>query len=432
MLDLRRGGIASSASIEAVFNDAAPGGVLESPSIALLIRLCTNVGIRQHVIETFLELYHDSASDNFDLYDFITLLRQLGWSGFNIIASDAASESSSDHHPSLSSSESSIDHHPSLSSCLTQHVRKTGEMGQFTMLSEIPPISIFSWLSTRSLRLLSWTCSGIGLLTDSQSFFLSSTCVASESQLAAVSLARLYAVCFQHRSLTLRDAAAVSIPAQLSSVLSFLRDAKVRKFAEKIVIYMDLPIICIDVKGNLLGHALNNMCQDWCILSNELTGMTLYNVTTLTIIVTESKRRRIWRESLLVPELSGFEKTLYEAWAASVIATLGTFPNLVSLTVNVKLNGLSRECFWWALRSSLKERFRRITKLRLQSDGEGWSASLVGTRCMASMDHMFEIALKFPSVQRRDFSGPAEVMHRWHGYHDLSEQFTRRIRRMDT
>lgn len=169
MLDLRRGGIASSASIEAVFNDAAPGGVLESPGIALLIRLCTNVGIRQHVIETYLELYHDSASDNFDLYDFITLLRQLGWSGFNIIASDAASESSSDHHPSLSSSESSIDHHPSLSSCLTQHVRKTGEMGQFTMLSEIPPISIFSWLSTRSLRLLSWTCSGIELLTDSQS-----------------------------------------------------------------------------------------------------------------------------------------------------------------------------------------------------------------------------------------------------------------------
>ena len=224
-------------------------------------------------------------------------------------------------------------------------------------------------------------------------------------------------------SLALRDAAAVSIPAQRSSVLAFLRDAKVRKFAEKIVIYMDLLTICIDVKGNLLGHTLNNMCQDWCILSNELTGMTLYNVTTLTIIVTESKRRRIWRESLLVPELFGFHKKLYEAWAASVIATLGTFPNLVSLTVNVKLNGLSRECFWWALRSSLKERFRRITKLRLQSD--------VGPRCMASMDHMFEVALKFPTVQRRDFSGPAEVMHRWHGYHDLSEQFTRRIRRMD-
>ena len=192
---------------------------------------------------------------------------------------------------------------------------------------------------------------------------------------------------------------------------------------------MDLLVICTDIEGGLLGHASNYLRQDWRILSNTLTGMVSYNVTTLKIIVTEAKLRRMLRESIGVTELSGFEDTLYKAWAASAIAALGTFPNLVSLTVDVKLHGASRECFWCGLSFALRERFRRITKLRLQSAEEGESARPLGTRCM---DHIFQIALKFPSVQPRDFSGPAEIMCRWHEYHRSSAEFKERLRqRMD-
>ena len=417
MLDFRIRGIASSSSIEFVFNAAAPGGVLESPGVPLLIRLCENVGIRRHVIETYLELYPHNASDNFDVSDFIMLLRHLGWSGPDSSGSDLTSESSSNEYPSPSR-------------CATQQRRNTGGIGQFTLLSEIPLISILTWLSTRSLRLLSRTCSEIKLLTDSQRFFLPSTCVASESRRSAVGLARLYSISFQERFFTKKDASAVIIPAQLSSILSFLRDAIVREFAEEILIHMDLPVVCTDVDGGLLGRASNSMLRDWCILSNELTGMTLYNITSLKIIVSETKQRRRWRERLTDPVLSAFEERLYEAWAASAIATVGTFPNLVSLTVDVQLHGASREFFWCALRVALKERYRLITKLRLQSVEEEESARPVGMRYM---DYILEIALKFTSVQPRDFSGPAEIMDRWHEYHDFSKQFLKRIRqRMDT
>ena len=142
------------------------------------------------------------------------------------------------------------------------------------------------------------------------------------------------------------------------------------------------------------------LLHDWRVLINELTGFTSPQVTSLKIIVGESQG--LW--SLEYRGGYALKERVIGAWAASAVATIGTFPNLGSLEIDVKLHCAWRDIFWYRLHMALNERFFNITKLRLQSD-EGGSTEYMGT--------MLSIALEFPSVQASAFSGPTAIMEEW-------------------
>ena len=433
MLDFSRRCVVSRNSIASHFNAASGNsGVIESPGKYRLIRLCEELGIRRHILETYLALHPERAQSRFVVRDFVLLMRNLGWCGPTESESSTSPESEEDsdssarhcassvslegddaldssamqkHGASSVSLESDDDPDPSARHCTTQSRRYTGGLVKIAMLPDIPRSLILTSLSTQSLRHLSWTCNEVRLLLDTESNCIPKSCLASECRRAVIALYNMYVG--NEETLTRQEFESLPLPVELCRVLSFLRDTQVRKGSVKeVLVYMDRPVICTDSKGGILGDVMHtSLLDDWRVLSIELAGFTSPQVTSLKIIVGESQQ--LWRcveESLEFTGGSDLEERLIEAWAASAVATIGTFPNLGSLEIDVKLHCAWRDIFWYRLHMALNERFFNITKLCLQSD-EGGSTEYMGT--------MLSVALEFPSVQASAFSGPTAIMEEW-------------------
>ena len=297
-------------------------------------------------------------------------------------------------------------------------------MGMCTKLPQETLERAMTFLTSRSVRLSSWTCRAVKHIIDTTDCFVCASGVASESRPidhAAPQMAAAFARC---RPDVLDDLPRL---VEAEEVLGLLRDTKVRTSAQQLILHLDVPTICTEA---LRGAAA---CSDPLALhagtdergrcwQRSLAGLALGSVSKLHVFVTEPTTRNDATPGPLAAltygypaacSLAAWLRWLWGHCGASTGAAISAFPHLMSLNIDVSLSQLPALDFWNAMGLSLGPLHgRHVTDLRLHDEDllkGGYSLrdeQLTARKILA-------LAKRFPRLEATSLSSHPVVVRMW-------------------
>jgi len=314
-------------------------------------------------------------------------------------------------------------------------------------LKELPQSTIdvaLTFLTSRNVRLISWTCPALQHMIESKDFFVCASCVASESRLLEIAARQVAGdLSSGHAGGQVPVMRALPRIVDAVDVLSLLQDTKVKMSTKQLILHLNVPTVCTDAKGQLYCHATGfqggGSRKEQCrFMKRKFAGLALGSVTKLKVLVTEPTMQT----GSLGPRAADALKTrlgrLYRGCGASAVAAISAFPNLISLDIDVKLKGHVADRFWEAMVLALDGQGRIISDLSLNHEellegGEDQSRHVdddVGPFCDLfrfsgdnchhhnSLAHwLLGVAKQFPALAANSLSCHPAVLHKWQRWH---------------
>ena len=134
----------------------------------------------------------------------------------------------------------------------TEHNFDVHNMGMLNKLAQTSVNVAFTFLSSRNIRHISWTCHALRHLTNTQEVFACSSSVASES-LPLESADRQIVGDLSSGRGGVNAAVLRALRSIVDAVdfLLFRRDTKVKTSTQQVILHLDVPTVCTNTEGQL-------------------------------------------------------------------------------------------------------------------------------------------------------------------------------------